>query len=210
MNKYMPVNLFLQNRHWLIVGGGEVALRKIETLLDYDCLLTVIAPEVSEKINYYNQKKKLSLEQRDYASPESSLYDFVIAAANEEVNLQVYKDCKKARVLVNVVDNPALCDYIFPAMLKRGILNVAISTDGEAPFLAGHLKLVLENVFPEHWSRLSQMAADFRKKVRHRWGDDKSMKSECYQKFLIIDWKDFLARMSDSEIEAELDRLIEK
>lgn len=209
MNKYMPVNLFLQNRRWLIVGGGEVALRKIETLLDYDCTLTVIAPEVTEKITYFNQKRKLKLEKRDYASSELSLYDFVIAAANEEVNLQVYKDCKKARVLVNVVDNPALCDFIFPATLKRGILNLAISTDGEAPFLAGHLKLVLENVFPEHWSRLSQIAANFRKKVRNRWGNDKSMKSECYQKFINIDWKDYLARMSDAEIEAELDRLIE-
>jgi siroheme synthase-like protein len=209
-NTYLPVSLSLSNRRVLVVGGGEVALRKIDTLLDYETSITVISPKAVEKISYYAEKKNLSLELREYKSPEAGNYDLVIAASDDkDVNGQVYDDAKKAKVPINVVDAPELCDFIFPAILKRDLLTVAISTDGKAPFLAGRLKTILDGVFPPHWSRISRLAARFRDKVRARWAKDSTKKAECFQKFLESDWKDLISRMNDSEIEAELDRLTE-
>jgi siroheme synthase-like protein len=209
-NTYLPVSLSLGNRRCLVVGGGEVALRKIDTLLDYETSITVIAPEAVEKISYYADKKNLHLEQREYKSPEAGNYDLVIAASdNKDVNRQVYDDARKAKAPINVVDAPELCDFIFPAILKRDLLTVAISTDGKAPFLAGRLKTILDGIFPSHWSRISRLAARFRDKVRVRWAKDGAKKAECYQKFLESDWKDLISRLNDNEIEGELDRLAE-
>jgi siroheme synthase-like protein len=207
-NTYLPVSLSLVHHRCLVVGGGEVALRKIDTLLEYETSITVITPEALEKISYYAEKKYLLLELREYESPEAKEYDLIIAASDKkDVNRQVYDDAKKAKAPVNVVDTPDLCDFIFPAVLKRDLLTIAISTDGKAPFLAGRLKTILKSVFPSHWSRISRLAARFRDKVRIQWAGDSVRKAECYQKFLESDWKDLISRMSDAEIEAELDRL---
>jgi len=150
---YLPIGISLEKRNILLVGGGEVALRKVETLLEYNTDITVIAPEVHDKIRYYSEKGILKLEMRTYESPEASDFGIVISASDSsEVNETVYKDCSKAGIPVNVVDNPDLCDFIFPAVLKRNCISVSVSTDGQAPFLSGHLRLILENVFPEtHW-----------------------------------------------------------
>lgn len=205
---YMPISVSLKKTRCLVVGGGKVALRKVDNLLDYDTVITVVAPEPHEKIQYYAEKGLLTLERREYRSPEAADYGLVISASdNKEVNQTVYEDGHKAGRLVNVVDNPPLCDFIFPALVRREHLTAAISTDGKAPFLAGHLKLVLENIFPDHWTKLVKKAAEFRKIVQKRWPDDFGKRQNCFDAFLSADWKTLLKEASDAEIDAELDKL---
>lgn len=210
-NKYMPINISLENRRCLVVGGGDVALRKVETLLEYECDITVIAPKPDDKIEYFAKKGELKLEMREYRSPEATDYGIVISASNKkEVNVQVSEDCRNAGVPVNVVDNPPLCDFIFPAVVKRDILSVAISTDGQAPFLAGQLRLILEDVFPKRWKKIAGYAAIFRKKVMARWRGNPDKKALCYSRFVQTDWQSILKDKSDDEIEALLDALVEE
>jgi siroheme synthase-like protein len=210
VNRYMPINLSLKGRSCLVVGGGEVALRKIETLMDYECGLTIIAPKPAEKIKYYAEKGKLKLERREYHSPEAGSYGLVISASDcEEVNKEVHDDCRNAGVPVNVVDNPKLCDFVFPAVVRRGPLSVAVSTDGKAPFLSGHLRLILDGIFPDSWEKIASLAAEFRRKVRARWRADSAKRAECYERFVSVDWKTMLKEKSRDQIEGELDRLIE-
>ncbi len=193
-----------------MVGGGNVALRKINTLLDYESQITVIAPDPVEKIEYYAQKGILKLEKRKYKAPEASSYGLAISASNDKtVNQLVAKDCRTAGVPVNVVDTPALCDFTFSAVVKRDCLTVAVSSDGKAPFLAGHLRLILENVFPENWNKIAKIAASFRKKVIRRWKNEPQKKMESYERFLNADWKTILKNMTDQELEEELNRLLE-
>ncbi len=209
-NKYLPVNISLKDRTCLVVGGGKVALRKIENLLDYDANLTVIAPELDKRIEFYAEKGKLKLEKRKYQSPEGATYGLVISASDDNaVNEQVSKDCRKAGVPVNVVDNPTLCDVIFPAVIKRDCLSIAVSTDGKAPFMSGYLRLILEDVFPERWSRIARLAATFRKKVGQRWPGEPTRRADCFNSFLNTDWKTLLDEKNDRELEEELDRLLE-
>jgi siroheme synthase-like protein len=209
-NSYLPINLDIRNRRILVVGGGNVALRKIETLLDFESDIRVIAPEPNEKIEYYASKGQLTIEKRGYASPEASEYGLVISASNDEaVNLQVSEDCNKAGVLVNVTDNPLKCSFIFPALLQRDCLTVAISTDGKAPFLAAHLRLMLENIFPAHRKKIASLAADFRKKVRSRWSENVEERFAALDRFLSADWKTLIKSKNDKELEGELDQLLD-
>jgi siroheme synthase-like protein len=205
----MPIGVSLKERPCMVVGGGLVALRKVESLLEYDTAITVVAPEAHEKLEYHAKRGQIALERREYQSPEASRYGLVISATDDAaLNQRVYEDASEAGALVNVVDDPPHCDFIFPAVLRRDCLTAAISTDGKAPFVSGHLRLVLDNVFPEHWGRLMRLAASFRNRVRERWADDPGKKNACYAEFLEADWKSLLKESSDDQIEEELTRML--
>jgi siroheme synthase-like protein len=207
---YMPVSISLAGRPCLVVGGGKVALRKIETLFDYGGDVTVIAPEVEDKVQYFSDSGRLKLEKRAYRSPEASSYRLVISACDDmAVNRQVSEDCRKTNTLVNVVDQPSLCDFIFPAVVRRDCLSAAISTDGKAPFMSGHLRMILEDIFPAHWNKLMPVATRFRKMVQKRWSDDMHQKTVCYTQFLEADWQSLLKEKNPSVIEDELERMLE-
>ena len=208
-NTYLPISLSLKKRPCLIVGGGKVALRKIDTLLDFDCELTVIAPEIVDKIKYYTDNNRLKLEQRPYNKSDAEKYGFVIAACDDEdVNRMVYDDCQSAGIPINVVDNPPLCDVIFPAVIRRDCLTVAISTDGKAPFLSGYLRLILEEIFPKHWNRIARYAANFRKELKNRWTDNPNQKADCVDRFLKADWKEIIKENSEDEIKAIIEDML--
>lgn len=209
-HKYMPVSISMENRTCLVVGGGAIALRKVENLLDYDCPITVIAPELDDKLVYHGEKKRITLEKREYSSPEAGGYGLVISATDDSaLNRQVYKDATGGGAIVNVVDDPPHCDFIFPAVLRRDCLTTAISTDGQAPFMAGHLRLVLENIFPDHWDRMMKLAATFRGMVQTMWADHPEKKNICYTEFLDADWKKILKEMGEEELEKELERMLQ-
>ena len=209
-HNYMPISISLVGRTCLVVGAGKVALRKIETLFDYGGDITVIAPEVEDKIQYFSDSGRLKLEKREYRSPEASDYRLVISACDDMVvNRQVSEDCRKTNTLVNVVDQPTLCDFIFPAVIRRDCLTAAISTDGKAPFMSGHLRMILEEIFPLHWNKLMPVATRFRKMVQERWPDDVHQKTVCYTQFLEADWQNLLKEKNPSVIDGELARMLE-
>ena len=209
-NHYMPISVDMKNRSCLVVGGGNVALRKVETLMEYDTEITVVAPDVHDKLEYHAGAGRIKLEKRAYRSPEAAAFGIVISASDDgELNRKVFDDAKGSGALVNVVDDPPHCDFIFPAVLRRDCLTTAISTDGKAPFVSGHLRLILENIFPDHWDRLMRLAVTFRKMVRERWPNEPEKKNICYSEFLEVDWKRLLKEEKDEAIESELDRILE-
>jgi siroheme synthase-like protein len=209
-NQYLPIGISLRSRRCLVVGGGNVALRKIETLLEYGADITVIAPAPHEKIEYYAKRNNLKLEKREYKSGDARPFGLAISASdNNEVNRTVYEECRQAGTPVNVVDNPDLCEFIFPAILRRNCLSIAISTDGKAPFLSGHLRLILESVFPEHWNQVAKYAAIFRDKVMGRWPRSREKKLSAFGKFLDADWKTMIKNLDEEAIIRELDLMLD-
>ena len=209
-DKFMPVSISLKDRRCMVVGGGVFALGEVENLLEYDAAITVVAPKMHEKLEFHAKQGRVTLEKREYRSPEVADYGLVVSASEDAaVNKQVHQDARDAGVLVNVVDDLPHCDFIFPAVLRRDCLTAAISTDGKAPFVSGHLQVVLENIFPAHWERLMRLAASFQSRVEARWADDPARKNACYSEFLEADWKRMLEEMDDEQIEAELTRMLE-
>jgi siroheme synthase-like protein len=209
--QYMPISVSMKGRKCLVVGGGAVALRKVENLLDYEAEVTVVAPSVHAALREHAEQGRITLQEREYAAREAADYGMVIAATDDgALNQRVYDDATSRGVLVNVVDDTPRCDFIVPAVLRRDCLAVAITTDGKAPFLAGHLHLILDDVFPRHWERLVQYAAEFRRAVRTRWPEDLAKRRLCYNGFLEADWKKMIAEMDEGEIREELSRMVEQ
>lgn len=209
--KYMPIGIKLKDRRCLVVGGGKVAVRKIETLLEYDTEITVVAPKADRKIEYFAERGQLTLKKRAYQSPEALDYAAVISASNDnQVNQTVSADCRKTGIPVNVVDNPKLCDFIFPATFHRDCLTVAVSSDGQAPFLSGHLRVILEQMFEEkRWTTIVQLASVFRRRVQNMYPDNPERKLACYSRFLETDWKEVFKEVPEEELGDYIDRFLE-
>ena len=157
-----PVVLDLSGRPVLVVGGGAVALRKARALADAGAAVRVVSPRF---VPEFQEDARLECVAETYDSHHVRDRLLVIAATDDEaVNVRVAADARAAGSLINVVDQPALCDFLVPAVLERGLLRIAISTGGAAPSLARRLRERLEPQFgPEYAAYLDVM-----KEVRRR------------------------------------------
>jgi len=209
-NTYLSVGLRLDGRKCLLVGGGAVAYRKAKALVENGADLTVIAPEHNAGIQQFADDNRLILVGRAYESPEAENYGLVVCATNDQrVNQIVYDDCIRARVPVNTVDDPDRCDFIFPAVIKRGSLSLAISTDGRAPFLTAHIRRMLESAFGPHWQAVADLAEAFRAEVRRRFGENQKKQQECFQKFLDTDWPSLFTSEKPTNVEEHYRELLD-
>lgn len=162
----LPLFFKLENRPVLIVGGGEVAHRKADLLLKAGATVSVISPEFDERFFSANQPN-LTLIKQTYHKELLQNQTLVISATDDEVvNLQVFQDCQSLNIPVNVVDNPPLCSFIFPAIIDRDPITVAVSSAGKAPVLARLLRAKLETVIPPQYGELAGLAGKFRDKVK--------------------------------------------
>jgi uroporphyrin-III C-methyltransferase/precorrin-2 dehydrogenase/sirohydrochlorin ferrochelatase len=162
-----PVMLNLRGRPTLVVGGGEVALRKVEGLLAEGARLTVIAPEVVAAIDALARRGALELKRRPYRQGDVAGFAIVFAATDDrQVNAQVSAEAQAAALWVNVADDPELCTFHLPARVHRGALQLAIASEGGAPFAVRRLRQLLEQRIGPEWSEWMDAAARFRQAVR--------------------------------------------
>jgi len=162
-----PIFLHLGNRPCLVVGGGRISEGKIGGLLRAGARVRVVAPEATAKIRAWHREKKIIWQRRPYRTNDLSKYFLVIAATNSpELHRRIFRKARQLGVLCNVVDVPALSDFFYPAVVRRGPLQIAISTSGKSPALAKRLRQQLEKEFgPEYEAWLNQIAGE-RKRVR--------------------------------------------
>lgn len=153
MAKY-PIFLELGGRRVVLVGGGAVAARKAAALLEAGARLVVVAYKPNDAIVDLSTRHGAELIRAKYSKQYIAEAVLVIAATDDPgVNEQVYKDCQELEILCNVVDEPSLCDFFVPAVVKRGDLQIAVGTGGYAPAYAGHLRKKLETLFTEEHGR---------------------------------------------------------
>ena len=175
--KNLPIFLAIANKPVLVVGGGDVALRKIQTLLKAKALVTVVSPTFCDELKNITDSH-LTLVAQAYGSHQLEAFWLVIAATDrDEVNHQVYRDAVSANVLVNVVDDPEHCQFIFPSIVDRSPLVVAISTGGAAPVLGRLWREQLEKQIPMWTGKLASIAQSYREKVKSTF---KEMKLRRY------------------------------
>ncbi|MCP8465880.1 siroheme synthase CysG [Pseudomonas sp. ZM23] len=165
----LPLFHILRGRRALLVGGGDVALRKARLLSDAGAVLRVVAPEVHPELRELVEEGEGDLLLRPYAQGDLQDCVLVIAATDDEpLNAQVSRDAHARGVPVNVVDAPALCSVIFPAIVDRSPLVVAVSSGGDAPVLARLLRSRLETWIPATYGQLAGLASRFRERVKQR------------------------------------------
>lgn len=149
MAKY-PLFLELTGRRAVVVGGGAVAVRKARSLLAAKARLVVVAEKVNDVLTGLCADSGAELIRSKYSKDYLAGAVLVIAATNDQrLNRRIYKDCQELEILCNVVDQPELCDFYVPAVVKRGDLQIAIGTEGDCPAYAGHIRKKLEQIFTE-------------------------------------------------------------
>ncbi|MGO3282805.1 MAG: uroporphyrinogen-III C-methyltransferase [Psychrobacter sp.] len=166
MNTF-PLFFKLETRKVLIVGGGDVALRKADLLSRAGACITVLAPSIDHDIEALLSDSKHQLIYENYNKSYMSGARIIIAATDEEtLNHQIHADATERNIPVNVVDTPHLCDFIFPAIVDRNPIVIGISSNGKAPVLARLLRARLETLIPQGYGKLAKLAGEFRSEVK--------------------------------------------
>lgn len=160
---FYPVFLDLAGRRVVLVGGGAVAWQKIPALLEAGARIDLVSPEVVPEIEALNKEGRLKWHARPYQKTDIKEARLVIAATdNPDVQKTVACDCRSQGIWVNVVDVPPLCDFIAPAIVRKGPVQVAVSTGGAAPALAKYLRMKLENALDPAYADFAVMVGRYR------------------------------------------------
>ncbi|MGI3747723.1 uroporphyrinogen-III C-methyltransferase [Pseudomonas sp. 15A4] len=165
--EFLPLFHNLRGARVLVVGGGEIALRKSRLLADSGAVLRVVAPEIGAEVRELIERSGGEQILRGYTESDLNGCVLIIAATDDEpLNAQVSADARQRGVPVNVVDAPALCSVIFPAIVDRSPLVIAVSSGGDAPVLARLIRAKLETWIPPTYGHLAGLAARFRHQVK--------------------------------------------
>jgi precorrin-2 dehydrogenase/sirohydrochlorin ferrochelatase len=144
-----PIFLKLAARPCIVIGGGNLAESKIESLQAAHARITVIAPNVSARIADLAEGGEIEWKQREYSTGDLDGNFLVVAATNvPSVNRAVYQEAVENNILCNAVDDPPFCDFYFPSVVRRGDLQIAISTAGASPALAQRLRKEINAQLP--------------------------------------------------------------
>lgn len=201
---YFPFYCDIEQKKWLLVGGGRVAAGKFSRLIAFTEKITVIAPDISSEIRENAPSGVLFLE-RDFEEADLGRADIVVAATGDrQLNAWIASACRSRGIMVNAVDDPDNCDFIFPAIIKRGRLTVSVSTDGASPVYAAVLKKEISDLVPEDIDLILEKMAALRKTVPERFPSfTQHERGMLYRKAL-----DQL--LDDSGAEVDIDSLAEE
>ena len=165
---YLPLGINLQQRHCLVVGGGAVALRKTKRLLQAQAFVHVIAPSIEEEFRHLPSINITETGFTDELFVNSQQSYFLVVAATDqfELNAHIASLAKQKNILINVVDQSAHSDVVFPALIERDSLLVSLSTQGQSPALLRLLRYQLEGLLPKYYSSLTKLFANKRQAVK--------------------------------------------
>lgn len=163
MNNYYPVFLNVNKKNCLVVGGGSVAYRKIIQLVKAGARVKVVAPQTITSIERLKEKHRIKLIKRVYKPSDLNGIFLVYAATNDsEVNRKVFQDAHARSIITNVVDTPAYCDFIMPAIVRKGNIVIAISTQGLAPYATALVKRRINKILSPDYIKVINIVVKLR------------------------------------------------
>jgi len=208
---FYPILINLQRLNCLVVGGGKVACRKITSLLKFNADITVISPGISKPIMEIAKQGRIRVIKKSYSAKYIEEAGIVFCATdNPEINKMVRKDCTEKGVLLNVADEPALCDFILPANVIRGNLTISVSSQGKAPFFTKEMKERLEQFVDPVYEEIFRLAEEFRNKIMLNKKLDTKAKAELFKKFTSKDWQKILADNGKKSDEMHIKELLKE
>jgi len=165
--RFLPIFLNIENKVCLVVGGGDVASRKVDHLLIANARINLIAKDICQDIEALISSGRITRLEGDYNESMMDACELVIAATdNKSLNSIISKDARRRHLPVNVVDNPDLCTFIMPSVIDRHPVQIAISTGGASPVLARLLRARMETMIPSAYGKLAELIHSFREKVK--------------------------------------------
>ena len=207
--EYLPVFLAVQKKPCLVVGGGEVAARKTDMLRRAGADVTVVSPELVPALTDLHKRGEIRHVASRFSAELLDGKTVVIAATDDEaVNRQVAEAAAMRNIPVNVVDRPALCTFVFPSIIDRSPIVVAISSAGASPVLARHLRAKLETIIPASYGKVAELARHFRNKVKEKFRttDDRR---RFWEKVLEGPIAEFIYTGREKQAEIELQKVLD-
>lgn len=181
--QYFPIFVDGEQLKVLVVGGGEVATRKVDLMLKTPANVTVVSPKLSSSLTQLQQDNKINYIEGVY---EKSLLNdkqlVFVATENSELNQQINEDAKQAKVLANVVDSPALCHFITPSIVDRAPMTFAMSSEGKSPVLLRYWRAKLETLIPQNLGEIALFAGKKRQQVKDKL-DNVSKRRSFWESF---------------------------
>ena len=210
---YLPIFVNLRQKPCLVIGGGDIALRKINLLLKAKAQVTCISPAFCNSIKNLSIKGHIILVNRQFESSDISNQSVIVSATDDSsVNTSVSRLAQKARIPVNIVDSPKLSSFIMPSIVDRSPVIIAVSSGGKAPVLARIIRAKLETVIPNAYGTLAEIAGEYRQKVKDRFSKIKDRRAFWEATFSgVIAEKVFSGRISEAkdDIEKQLNDSVE-
>jgi siroheme synthase-like protein len=166
---YYPIFLEMKDRRCVVIGGGAVAERKVEGLVAVGANVTVISPAIRVGLGDLLEQVRIRQVAREFRAGDRAGYDLVfVATDNSEINAAVSNEARSLRIWVNSADDPDHCDFILPAVIRRGDLAVAVSTGGVSPAVTRAIREELDEYFNADYARFVQIAGEVRRELREK------------------------------------------
>jgi siroheme synthase-like protein len=188
---YYPVFIDLEGQNALVIGGGEVAERKVESLVEAGARVTVVSPDVTPRLREWSAAGRIVWAMRPFAEADVDGNLLVIAATDDPATQRLAHSAgARKRALVNVVDQPELCGFIVPAIVRRGDVIAAISTSGKSPALAAELRSKIAAALPADVARVASLLGSVREETLRRFAEPGERK-RAFERVVgsgILDW----------------------
>lgn len=205
MAKYYPIFLNIQDKKCVVVGGGNVAWRKVCSLKDAGARVTVVSPDFCPELEKETDVERI---QQRYDTGFLNGAALVIASTDDgEVNKKVCHDALERGILVNVVDKPELCSFIVPASVMREDLCICISTGGASPALARNIRENLERQFGEEYDEFTRLLSETRRKLLSEIKDE-SIRREILQRIAGLDILEIIKQKGVPEAKRKIGEIV--
>lgn len=208
MPRYYPAYLNIKGKRCLVAGGGEVAERKVNSLLKCGAEVSVVSPDLTRRLKELNSKGKIKLLKGEFKEKYLKDIFLVIGATdNSDVNFKVYESANKKNILVNIADSPELCNFIVPSVVERGNLTIAISTGGKSPALAKKLRKEIEDRYGFEYAKFLNLLGGLRKEISYRI-KDRDKREEIYKRLVDSDIINLIKDENDELVRTRIDEII--
>ena len=205
--KFYPVNINIQNKKCVVVGGGKIAYDKIIGLLEAGAQIEVIAPKICPQLE--NLRDKVKIVREEYSAEKISEGVILIAATNNsELNAQIAKDARAKNFLVNIVDDIS-SDFIVPSRIRRGDFLLAISTGGSSPAFSKFARKMLEQEFNENFGAAVEIISKYRQEVIKKLPTHE-LRIKFWQEVLTPEFWEIIKRGEISKLEKKIKLQLEK
>lgn len=172
---YFPFFADIKNKRCVVVGGGNVALRKVEKLLPFEPEIVVVAPAVCSKLKNISG---IEITERNFLDSDIDNAFMVISATNNaKLNAHIFSLCSEKKIPVNTVDDPQKCGFIFPALVHKNDITVGITTSGKSPIYARFLREQTEELLSEHSLEIMEIMGRFRPVIKQKFNTEGKRKN---------------------------------
>jgi len=195
--RFYPVFLNLKGKNCVVIGGGKVALRKVKMLLECGAVIKVIGTELCKELAELAENGKIIALRRKYQYGDlSGTYIAIAATDDAQINHKITREARRKSIPINIIDDPAGCDFIVPSSMHRGDITIAISTGGMSPALARKLRIKLETLIGDEFSILVNLIHEVRSKIKR---EGRKINNDSWQEAINLDLLLDLIRSGNTE-----------